>query len=53
MLIAPTIADLDTHTGRIREAARKQGWELVPADGMHHRIIDRLAATNHRQQVSR
>ena len=53
VLIAPTIADLDTHTGRIREAARKQGWELVPADGMHHRIIDRLAATNHRQQVSR
>ena len=53
VLIAPTIADLDTHTDRLRHAARPQGWELVPADGMHHRIIDTLAAANHRQQVSR
>ena len=53
VLIAPTIADLDTHTDGLRDAARRQGWELVPADGMRHRIIDTLAATNHRQQISR
>ena len=53
VLIAPTIADLDTHNNRLRDAARQQGWELVPANGMHHRIIDTLATTNHRHQVSR
>ena len=53
VVIAPTITGLDEHTHRLQTSARIQDWELVPADGMHDRIIDTLAATSHRQQVSR
>jgi hypothetical protein len=45
VVIAPTINDLDEHTNRLQTSARLQAWELVPADGMHHRILNTLAAT--------
>ena len=46
IVIAPTIAGLDEHTRRLQTAARIQDWELVPADGMHHRILNTLTANN-------
>ena len=46
VLIAPSIHDLDQHNEQLATAAHREGWELVPADGMHHRIIDTLAANN-------
>ena len=46
IVIAPTIAGLDEHTHRLQTSARIQDWELVPADGMHHRILNTLTATN-------
>jgi hypothetical protein len=46
VVIAPTICDLDEHTHRLQTSARIQEWELVSADGMHHRILNTLTATS-------
>ncbi len=42
VLIAPTTSDLDHHTRRLQTAAATAGWQLVPADGMHRRLLDAL-----------
>ena len=46
VLASPSLIDLDEHTHRLQQSARIQNWELVPADGMHRRIINTLTATN-------
>ena len=46
IVIAPTLAGLDEHTRWLQTSARIQDWELDPADGMHHRILNTLTATN-------
>ncbi len=50
VLIAPTLNGLEEHTSRLQSSARIQDWELVPADGMHHRILNTLTATNKANQ---
>ena len=47
VLSATGIQQLDQHTTTLQRAATRHGLRLVPADGYHRLLVDRITAANH------
>ena len=50
VLIAPSVEALDAQTIALQTAAASEGITLVPADGQHDALVDRITASNRGRQ---
>ena len=50
VLIAPSLEALDAQTLALQTAAASEGITLVPADGQHDALVDRITASNRGHQ---